>query len=436
MNTGQVETPSEVAARTLLDPSIVAPMLDSALGGTWPLAGSPCELRIERYWPTRTRGLVVEWSFQLGTSSRFNLTGIWDPGGSGPADVHPQHCPGIVDGQLRGVSIYLPAWKLLVQSPDCDPRLPHLARCLDGQGMARRFTAMAAETGCGMDLSGRSMECRILAYRPGRRAAVAYQPESGQSSRPYVLGKVHHNGRGQELIGRHLLLSEQLPLLSDGRIRVPIPEGYYPDLHMAGFSWAQGTAVRGSRETIEAAVDVLGTLHRTCIEDLPYFGVQDECTIIERWRMVLEDLSDKHLGLAARLARRITRLAARVHTEKRRTVHRDFYQSQFIVTRRTVTLLDLDTLALADPAIDLGNLIAHLCLAEAPVSKCDVDAMVGAIIHRYQARNLCVDRRSLLFYTASALFRVGAVHAMRTSTAARSPMLWQIAEMLLSRNEQ
>ena len=43
--------------------------------------------------------------------------------------------------------------------------------------------------------------------------------------------------------------------------------------------------------------------------------------------------------------------------------HRDLHEKQILVTARGAGFLDFDTLSLADPALDAGNLLAHLFFA-------------------------------------------------------------------------
>jgi aminoglycoside phosphotransferase (APT) family kinase protein len=49
-------------------------------------------------------------------------------------------------------------------------------------------------------------------------------------------------------------------------------------------------------------------------------------------------------------------------SEETAPVHRDFYDKQVLIGEKRVTLVDVDTLAWGDPALDLGNFLAHLYL--------------------------------------------------------------------------
>jgi thiamine kinase-like enzyme len=42
--------------------------------------------------------------------------------------------------------------------------------------------------------------------------------------------------------------------------------------------------------------------------------------------------------------------------------HRDYYDKQVIFSKKKVTLIDCDNMAMADPALDYGNFIGHLIL--------------------------------------------------------------------------
>jgi aminoglycoside phosphotransferase (APT) family kinase protein len=96
--------------------------------------------------------------------------------------------------------------------------------------------------------------------------------------------------------------------------------------------------------------------------------------------------------------------------------------------------VDFDTLAQGDPGVDLGNLVAHALFDQlaAGARLESLPAIGSGWMERYEHLNQRIDQRSLAFYTASALFRVGAVHALRSATRRHAPALWQLAAMKIS----
>jgi aminoglycoside phosphotransferase (APT) family kinase protein len=120
------------------------------------------------------------------------------------------------------------------------------------------------------------------------------------------------------------------------------------------------------------------------------------------------------------------------------TVHRDFYEKQFAYSARTITLLDLDTLARGNPALDLGNLLAHLYLARlvetdaTDSAAVDLDDLSASLVSHYRTCGGSVSDNALQFFSASSLCRLGAVHAARSETGRYTDLLWQQANDVLS----
>ena len=96
--------------------------------------------------------------------------------------------------------------------------------------------------------------------------------------------------------------------------------------------------------------------------------------------------------------------------------HRDLHDGQVLLTAgsaadlaaATPGLLDLDTAALADPALDAGNLLAHLDLAAA-AGHADAAraAAVGVVEH------VALDPARIQVLRRAAAVRLCAVHAYR-----------------------
>ncbi|MFQ5805242.1 MAG: phosphotransferase [Phycisphaerae bacterium] len=285
--------------------------------------------------------------------------------------------------------------------------------------------------------SAPAVECRTLGYRAGRRAAIAYRRVAAESPSQGFLGKTFRDRREEKLARTHRELSEQLAWYTQGRVRVPLPRGHLPNLHMTLFSWAGGKRATGKMVTPAngafAAVDVLAALHRTSLDGVPTFSVEDECGIVEHWHAALERVDPSSAAATKPLLDRLLETAGTLGPTAPCTIHRDFYDRQLIVGRRTTTLLDLDTLARGAPSVDLGNLLAHLFLAAlgAERTPAEFEKLAGKLIARYEGQKGPVDRRALAFFWATALFRVGAVHAFRTATHRHAPAMWASAEHVL-----
>jgi len=428
----------------LLDAREVQAMLQSAV--RWPGDLRPTDVAVERCWPARDGGLVFEWSFALGNRGRRTLFGKTGP------KVCEERQPPLLEARdtaagLRSVRVHAPQYGALIHSPDCDSAMPHLAACLDPEEMADRLRRMWPWLNeCHPASSGR-VDCRLLGYRPARRATIAYRTKKKGRSRVLVVGKTYANGRAEQLAPIHQRLNNQLSWHSNRRVRVPSILGQFPDLHMALLCDARGQSpghgVRWTTREIRAVAFALAALHRSRVEGISTFSMADERKVVLRWHALLGRILPADVENTQGLVGRLLHASEQIDATTQCMVHRDFYDRQLIIGRCSTTLLDLDTLAMGHPCLDLGNLLAHVFFAGLYVAddprggrRHDVgefEALSVALIRCYEASGgPIVDRQALSFYFASALFRVAAVHALRTRTRARAPAMWQAAADALS----
>jgi aminoglycoside phosphotransferase (APT) family kinase protein len=131
--------------------------------------------------------------------------------------------------------------------------------------------------------------------------------------------------------------------------------------------------------------------------------------VLHRWT------ADADRWAGSDLSRLVERVAAPLRAMPARPpvpCHRDLHDKQVIAhPAGAVGLLDLDTLCVADPALDLGNLLAHLHLralqghcAPGTAARC-ADALLGAMSLPIGP---AVDA-----YRAAALLRLAAVYTFR-----------------------
>lgn len=428
----------------LLDASSVEELLHlelPLLGGSNGLA----DVRVERCWPVgaTATGYVLEWSFRAKGrrhtiygefGSRHRIRHRKGPGRPDCRDpIHASIGPVVTAEGLRGLAIELEGTELVLRSPDQDEVLPQMAVCLSSRRMAPRLRAFGLRSESNGE-PGHRLRCRLGGYRPGRRATVRFK--NGATS-THLCGKTFRDDRGQKVIERHLRVSEQLRRRCGGRVRVPAPVGFDHELKMALFVWMPGiraeTAGCGADGLLHAAVEVLSHVHELPSSDNDAFGPADEFAVVDRWRKCMGRVMPEIAAEADELAGGLEAASFRVCTHECATIHRDFYEKQIILAPNCITLLDLDTMASGDVCVDLGNFLAHLLLRELSVrgeAKMFTD-LADRFLSSYEMHRGQVNRANLSYYTATSLFRLGAVHAMRTSTASYRNVLWNTAMQVL-----
>lgn len=414
----------------LFDAAQVGEVLRSCVPPEWQNQGRLTDTRVERCWPSGLEGILVEWSFVLRDGRRYKLFGVPDGREANSESAAVGARPRITPKGLRGVSAYVPEWGLRIHSPDRDPGLPHLATCLDAAEMTDRFAAARF----GSRANGRPAVCDLLGYRAGRRAAIRYPSAAGEATRDALVGKTYRDDRGRSLLHLHDRLNREL---SCGRVQslaVPEPIGFVDDLQMALLSWEGNAEANGyssplDEHRIATASRALALLHGLSIDALPLFDAAKECAIVERWHRLLGRVNRRHAAMTEPLVESLLNTGATLDAGPACLIHRDFYEKQLIVSGSSATLLDLDTMAMGSPCVDLGNYLAHLLLHVVQRGWAwDVfDNVADALMHTYALRAERVDGESLGFYLRSSLFRLGAVHACRAATGRYAPALWRYA---------
>ena len=424
------------AASLLLDVEQVTGLLHSLLPHDWPaLAG---DVAIERCWPSADDGFIVEWSFSLGSERRYSLYARSTSEAPTTEEVtsHP-HRPTVTEQGLRGVLSYLPQHRLMVHTPDCDPAMPHLPMCLD-EDRAAKFLAPFWKPSSNGESPG--VSCRLLGYKPGRRAAICFERKSRNGTGQRILGKTHHKGQAERLARLHDQVNDELRKNTERAVRVSNPVVYEPELQLAMFQWAPGETAKaqssGPAGSIATAVRTLAALHSTTIAGLATFTVQDECAVLQRWHRALADAHPRLADASAPLLAMLLQQSEAIDSSRRCTIHRDFYETQFVTFRGQTTLLDLDTLCAGHPCLDVGNFLAHLYLqllrrgggAE------HFKPLLKETTTQYEGIAGRLDTEALGFYLNTSLCRLGAVHAFRTQTHEFAEPIWQLARERLERS--
>lgn len=240
-----------------------------------------------------------------------------------------------------------------------DPAMPFMEQAMDRDWMQRRLRSIA-----GADIELQSI--RVARWKPGRRCVLEYDVDGATGSWTLV-GKARAKGLDTRTfwIARFLSEGALAPSSADG-VSVPPVRGAVPECHMwlqdkvSGTSgWAALTgpnALRVSRRVGRA----LASLHRALPPLERRHTIDDE---VAHLTTVLERVRAQHPEWGSRLSalqRACTRLADGARPAPASAVHRDFYHDQVIVDGDRVWILDLDLAAVADPALDAGNFLAHM----------------------------------------------------------------------------
>ncbi|PYG00473.1 hypothetical protein SAMN05216184_10343 [Georgenia satyanarayanai] len=260
---------------------------------------------------------------------------------------------------------------------------------------------------------------RLVAHRPGRRAVVRVSGTDG-TVREYV--KVVRPGKAPDLARRGGLVAE---LVGDV---VPVPRlvdasrvergvlcwSVVPGrtLHDLGADGGWGAA--DARAAWEAAGRAVARLHAAPAGPVEArHGAEEELDAVASWLgpAVAHGLLDA--GTVARARERVTAVLRNAPADPVLGVlHRDLHDKQLLLDDAgTVGMIDVDTLAVGERALDVANLLVHLELRQAQGLL--VPDLAAAARHGFLAGVGDVPRDRVSAYTLATRLRLAGVYAFR-----------------------
>lgn len=206
----------------------------------------------------------------------------------------------------------------------------------------------------------------LLRLRPGRRALLRF-PVTGTDDPPALLGKLRAKGAEHTTPTLHEALRKAgLDGRSPWRVNIPRPRGTLADLHL----WLQDE-VLGHRLTHALRPEdpaaparqtgaALALLHASGVAAPRHWTLKDEIeTLAAALHAAANALPTAAFRIKALLATARAAIAILPPAEPT-GIHRDWYPDQVLIDDANVWLLDLDLYAHGNPAIDLGNFLAHV----------------------------------------------------------------------------
>lgn len=271
----------------------------------------------------------------------------------------------------------------------------------------------------------------MVKYKPGRRITirlnVQYVEEKGSpETQATFYAKARYNKRGCTIA--HILQSLSSGEHLRGGPFIPQLVAYWPEAQTLVQSAVPGESLEkilASPLANQAAHDcgtALRLFHQLPAELPDAHGVAQELATLRRtlepWR---NGLPGEEAGQTTDLLRQLERDAPTGHMSA--TLHRDCYPEQMLWSRpgavgsaAIVGMVDLDEVSHGDPALDVGNMLAHLCLwhlergGEAVPGEAGDEFMRGYGGHEVLGANA---EGRLDWYTGASLLRLAALHGVR-----------------------
>jgi hypothetical protein len=246
--------------------------------------------------------------------------------------------------------------------------MPFLERALNRAEVEVEFAALTDRNG--MRITVENIE--LIRHKLGRRAVIQYavrmdDTTTGQAIQKRILiGKVRAKGLDRKSFRVTSELCSEFKRTEPKGVRVPQPWQMVPSFNM----WLQ-EKVSGEPLADVLLGDNLDALasriaqaaykvHRSTVVPTRTHTIDNELDIL-RERLAAVALAQPEWNL------RITKLTEQCHALALALppvpplpIHRDFHPGQILVDGPRLWLLDFDLFSLGDPAVDIGNFLAHL----------------------------------------------------------------------------
>lgn len=262
----------------------------------------------------------------------------------------------------------------------------------------------------------------MLGHRLGKRCIfrITYDQASDHAQKECrtIIAKLYKSqGRQGEKVYRFMKnLWTENPEATK-RAAIPKPLAYSDEwklLLMENISGHQFNACSGGQThtKLKLAGETLNKLHQTTLEISKTHTFEDEIAILENRVTLVSQIFPQYHTLLNQALRDVSLELNSVRDVELRLVHRDFYEKQILFHGHSATLIDFDTACHSDPAIDLGNFLAHIKLLRFQGDKISTKAD-DSFLFGYGAENNVVVKKRIQIYERSTLVRLACLYALR-----------------------
>lgn len=347
-----------------IDTDHMQPVLDEFVAIHWPEAKLR-SVQVPRVIPKKSGEVVIQFELKYYPQYESRLV---------PHVLYAQYLPNGLNRKCNATP--KPVWheelKLLIWPFPSDPELDHLSLLCDAEAFHNTYDANLENVGYSNVIMG--TPAAVLGYRLGRRciARVSWQDRVNGRPAPFpkndIVVKMARRRQTLALWTRWRQLEHE-GFSYNSTDGIGMPKSLF--LHSDTGALFQDFAHEASVHDLIGCDDLpfhcgkaalaLAKLHGSRIPGLVPYTMVEEVDHLQ-WLTMITGQSFPIVAL--NLAEKLNELVKSTPADNPGayvTAHRDFYDKQVLSGDSKTVLLDCDTLALADPALDYGNFVAHLC---------------------------------------------------------------------------
>lgn len=349
----------------VIDANRVRPVLEGFVASRWPEARLR-SVHVPRVMPKKSGEIVIQ--YELGYHAQDESIFV-------PHILFAQYSPDGLDRPVHSPNraVWNEDFRLLLWPFPIDPELDHLGLLCNSEEFHQTYDAELENVGFSHVIMGTPAE--VLGYRLGRRcvARVRWRDRLGRRPAPFPKNDiVIKMGRRRQTLALwtrwRQLEHEGFSHNSSDGIGMPKSLFLHSDTGALFQEYNREVSVHDQIGCDDFAFHcgkaalALSKLHGSRVPGLANYSAADELGHLQ-WLTTIT--AQTFPAVAISVANKLRRLIETVATDdpgEYTTAHRDFYDKQVLSGESKTVLLDCDTLAMSDPALDYGNFIAHLHL--------------------------------------------------------------------------
>lgn len=304
-----------------------------------------------------------------------------------------------------------------IDDPGIALRRPGLDSKLDGLRLLhdRPFAAHVVGDTLGEHVDAGRLEIQLMAHRLGKRAVLAASVDS--TLRSFIRLRPITNDSGRASFETHRVIAGDLHGTQFARL--PAACAFNAGLGAAFYSALPGitpdTSGPDAREHGLVTGLALKDLRQHIGPRPSVWTIEDELDNVHQWLGIvatcLPELSDAFQSALRRLEPALRGLPSIEYA----FCHRDFHEGQILLAAGRCGVLDFDTCCMSDPALDIGNLNAHLRLRELRSGE-NTEGFREAFTTAAREGVKAIDQPRLDAWTRAALLRLAAIYAFTSES--------------------
>ncbi len=310
--------------------------------------------------------------------------------------------------------LYFPALEMVIRAFPNDRKLHGLPQVLQPETLREVIIPDALNSAIGANWQIENWQHEVVHFVPEHVCTLRVDVQlSGEHPRTEsFFGKVYYNDEGAKTI-ENMQRIWQSPLRKNGTLNMAKPLAYYPKWRSM---WQQGLpggtlldhgfGSDAFMKMLPKAAGQVAALHRCALPNLPETTRESIAEKLISVQQLLEKTGFDNLKKSAALVNLLLNQRPFLSESPAVTLHGDLHLKNFLTNEKTVSLIDLDSLASGDPAVDLGSFIAGMLNMgiQKRLSATQLRKVIGVFIDAYQrASSLQIDPAKLRWHIAAAL---------------------------------